>query len=264
VPQTELARIAQSLSDRDRAILQSLADYGLLQTGHLRQLHFTDHATTEAAASICRRTLRRLSQPRLVEAIEHRVGGIRAGSDAIVWRLGPAGDRLLRAGDPDAPRSRRREPSLRFLQHRLMVADVACILTTTAPTDGFELVRVDPEPASWRTYTGVHGARETLKPDLYAITAAGEYEDHWFIEVDRGTESIPTLLKQCRAYQTYHRSGREQSTVGIFPRILWLLPDTHRRDRLRTAIAAADGIDADLHRTHTYTDLLAVITGGAT
>jgi hypothetical protein len=145
----------------------------------------------------------------------------------------------------------------------MLVADVAGALTVHAHAGSFELARVDPEPGSWRPYSGLHGAREVLKPDLFAVTANGDYEDHWFIEVDRGTESLPTLLKQCSQYETYRRSGREQATTGVFPRVLWLLPDERRRDRLREALAADRNLDDDLFRAHTFAELVPVITGGA-
>jgi hypothetical protein len=263
VSRRQLDLLSKTLSDRDRAILMSLDSYGLLRTTHLQQLHFTTHSTPDAAARICRRVLKRLSEHRLIEPIERRIGGIRAGSSGTVWRVGPSGDRLLRAGDHDAARSRRREPSLRFLEHRMLVADVACAVTTAAGQGSFELLRIEPEPASWRDYSGLHGGRDTLKPDLFVVTAAGDYEDHWFIEVDRGTESLPTLLKQCHQYETYRHSGREQGASGVFPWVLWLLPDEHRRGRLREAIHRDDDLDTELFRAHIYDELLRVITGDA-
>ena len=263
VSRRQLDQLARDLSERDRAILSSLADYGLLQTGHLQRLHFRDHASEVAAARICRRVLKRLSDARLIEPIERRIGGIRAGSAGTVWRLGPAGDRLLRAGDPEARRARRREPSLRFLEHRLLVADVAVELTTLAIAAVIDLLQLHPEPRSWRTYGGLHGAREVLKPDLFAVTAVGDYEDHWFIEVDRGTESLPTLLKQCRQYETYRRTGREQDDSGVFPRVLWLVPDGRRCGRLEAALQYERDLNHRLFRVAVYHELRAVISGGA-
>ena len=251
----------RSLSPRDRAVLQSVHDFGLLRTTHLQQLHFTDHATPEGAARIW--VLRALADRRFIEPIERRIGGIRAGSEGTVWRIGPAGHRLLRDGDPEAPRARRREPSLRFLEHRMLVADVVCGLTTAANSGSFELVDVAPEPRSWRTYSGHHGSREVLKPDLFVVTATDDYEDHWFVEVDRGTESVPTLLKQCVQYERYRRSGTEQRTAGLFPRVLWLVPDLRRRDRITAAIRADGQLDGDLFRVEVYAALLGVVTGGA-
>ncbi|MGW6423021.1 replication-relaxation family protein [Nocardia sp. NPDC055053] len=76
-----------------------------------------------------------------------------------------------------------------------------------------------------RTYIGTGGARLTLKPDLYAETASppgSEYVDGAFIEIDMGTESIPTLIRKCREYESYRRQGIEQDrSDGAFPVVIW-------------------------------------------
>lgn len=257
-----LRRIDGELSARDRAILQSVADYGFLTTAHIQSLHFYDHATSEAAARICRRVLARLHRLAVIEPLQRRIGGIRAGSASFVWRVGPVGDRLLRQGS-EQPRARRKEPSTRFLDHRLAVADCACLLTTAARQRDFELVSIASEPSSWRPFLGLHGAREILKPDLHVVTASGEFEDHWFIEIDRGTESLPTVLKQCAQYERYRRSGREQAEAGVFPRVVWLVPEVYRRDRLTDTIRAARDLDAALFRVALPDDLLPLVVGGA-
>jgi len=71
-----------------------------------------------------------------------------------------------------------------------------------------------------------------LKPDLYAVTASGDYEDHWFCEIDRATESMPTLLKKCVQYEAYRRTGAEQDRLGVFPLVVWVVPDDAQADKL--------------------------------
>ncbi|MCW3078505.1 MAG: hypothetical protein JWO32_3114 [Bacteroidetes bacterium] len=264
VSRGRLNRLAGELSDRESAVLRSVGEYGFLTTRHLQLLHFYDHATQQAAARICRRVLSRLATDRIIEPLERRIGGLRAGSASYVWRVGPAGDRLLRLSDPDAPRARRKEPSLHFLDHRLAVADVACQLTVSSRSGLLELLRVVPEPSSWRRFTGSYASREILKPDLFAVTAIGDYEDHWFIEVDRATESLPTLLNQCAQYERYRQNGAEQTQSGLFPRVLWLVPDRHRVERLGTAIARRSDLDDELFRVNTYTELLDTISNHET
>ncbi len=259
VSRAELQRIAVELSDRERAVMESVVAYGFLTTKHIERLHFHDHATAEAGARITRRVLERLRKQRILEPLERRIGGLRAGSASYIWRIGPAGDRLLAAGNRDQPRDRRKQPSVRFLEHRLAVAECAVRLTVAAREGVFDLIKVDPEPVTWRRYNGDYSSREILKPDLFAITADGDYEDHWFIEVDRGTESLPTVIKQCQQYEHYRRTGTEQSLTGLFPRVIWLVPDEHREHQLRAAIERAD-LDDKLFRVHQYGDLFAAIT----
>lgn len=259
VSRQRLRRLDSELTDRDRAVLASVSTYKFLTTGQVERLHFFDHATESAAARICRRVLAGLRRDRLLEPLERRIGGLRAGSASYVWRLGPAGDRLLRAADNEVPRARRKEPSLRFLEHRLAVAECATRLTVADRQQQVELLAVQPEPASWRPYDGDYSTREILKPDLYVVTADRDYEDHWFVEIDRATESLPTVLKQCEQYERYRRSGTEQAATGVFPRVLWLVPDLHRQQRLSAAIDRTD-LDPQLFRVHQHGDLLAAIT----
>lgn len=259
ISRQDLRQLGDELSQRERSVLVSVDTYGFLTTGQVQQLHFFTHATPEAAARICRRVLSRLKRDRLLEPLERRIGGLRAGSRSYVWRVGPAGDRLLRNLDPDAPRARRKEPSSRFLAHRLAVAECAVRLLAAGRDERFEVLHVEPEPGSWRRYTGDYNSREILKPDLFVVTADGDYEDHWFIEIDRGTESLPTVMRQCEQYERYRRTGTEQGRVGLFPRVLWLVPDQRRQQRLVAAIERAD-LDNDLFLVHQYGDLLAAIT----
>lgn len=258
----KLEVIRADLSDRDWDILRSLAAHPYLRTRHLLQLHFTDHANADAAARICRRVLMRLATQRVIEHLERRVGGVRAGSASYVWRVGPAGDRLLRQASGDGIRARRKEPSTRHLDHCLAIADAHLALIEADREHLLELVRVETEPTCWRPYLGPSGARELLKPDLYAVTASGDYEDHWFVEVDRGTESIPTLIRKCSQYETYRRTGRQQQAGGVFPLVLWLLPDEIRVGKLNAALRAARRLDPTLFCLTTIERLVHAVTGG--
>ena len=82
--------------------------------------------------------------------------------------------------------------------------------------DGLTLEALELEPACWRPYTHI-GKVVSLKPDLYAQTLCGEYEDRWFIEVDLATESISAIIDQCRRYHEYYRSGLEQEEFRCSP-----------------------------------------------
>ena len=259
----QLHDLGPELGEREWSILQSLQTHPFLTTTQLQTLHFVDHATVDTAGRIARRVLKRLAELRVIEPLERRVGGIRAGSASFVWRLGPVGDRLVSQAAGDGVRRRRKEPSSYYLAHRLAIADAHLALITAARMQRFELTSVQTEPACWRPYLGVHGGREVLKPDLFAVTASGDYEDRWFIEIDRGTESIPTLIRKCAQYETYRRTGREQQTTGVFPLVVWQLPNQARIDKLRAAIHAARRLDPALYRLTTPEEFVDLIAGGA-
>jgi hypothetical protein len=253
------------LGPRQRDILLSLDHFRFLTASQLQTLHFDGHATSDTAARICRRVLARLHTLGLITHLERRIGGIRAGSASYVWCLGPAGDRLLKRseGSEEGPRLRRKEPSLRFLDHSLAVADCYLALVAAARSGQLELLSTETEPACWRPYLGAGGGREVLKPDLAAVTAAGDYEDHWFVEVDLGTESVPTLLGKCNQYARYRRTGHEQASHGVFPVVVWVLPDQARLAKLQAALARNRSLDADLFRLTTADGFADCITRGA-
>jgi len=128
-------------------------------------------------------------------------------------------------GSDSQPRKRNFEPSPHFVNHTLAVSELNVQLMGMA---GIAVVDVQFEPNCWRTYSG-----NTLKPDLYAVTSDGEYEDSWFFEIDLATEAPSRILSKCEQYQDYYRSGVEQSDYGVFPKVVWIIPDSKRRDSLQ-------------------------------
>lgn len=68
------------------------------------------------------------------------------------------------------------------------------------------------------------------------------------IEVDLGTESLPTLLRKCGQYEVYRRSGVEQAEHGSFPLVLWLFTNQARADELRRRIQRTASLTSELYR----------------
>jgi hypothetical protein len=261
----QLQVISDNLSDRDWRILHSLTAHPFLTTLHIQRLHFADHASISSGSRVCRRVLGRLAAIRAIHHLERRIGGVRAGSASFVWRLGPVGERLLqRALDgADGPRLRRKEPSLHHLDHCLAVAEAHIRLLEAGRGHAPELLRLQTEPICWRPFATLGGGQGILKPDLYAVTASGDFEDSWFIEVDRGTESLPTLLRKCAQYEEYRRSGIEQRDHEVFPLVLWLLPDERRKQALGPALDKARNVDRSLFRAARFDELISAVTEAA-
>ena len=96
-----------------------------------------------------------------------------------------------------------------------------------------------------------------------------EYVDAAFIEIDKGTEHLPTLLKKCREYESYRRQGVEQEhSDGAFPRVIWSMSaDTEakadrRREALRAAIAKDRNLPGDLFSVIAPDQLIEVMQKG--
>lgn len=258
VGSVQLQRLERHLSERDREVLSRVAEHSFLTTLQVQAFCFTDHATDASAARTTRRVLGRLERDGLLRALDRQVGGVRAGSAARVWHLAPAGSRLVYG----EARRRANHPSLRFLAHRLAVADVHLLLLAHRRIEAIEDVRVDVEPAAWRRYQGPGGEPRWLQPDLFTELMAGDFADRFFVEVDLGTESLPTLVRKCDQYERYRRSGIEQARHGAFPVVVWLLPTPERALQLQAAIRRSGRLNPAMFRCATPGDLVQVLAGG--
>jgi hypothetical protein len=273
----DITTVIEQLSDRDLHILEALRTHRVLTTALVRRLHFpvgTElrdrgdkvHATAMAASVAAIRVLARLESHGLVARLHRRIGGVRAGSSGIAWQLGSSGERLLRALYGESARRRYSEPSSTFIAHTLAAADLAIRLQELARQGVVELTKLEAEPECWRTFIGPHGARQWLKPDLFAITAGGDYEHHLFIEVDCATEHTPVIARKALQYQQYARSGLHQQEHGLFPVVLWVVPDAKRRAAIEAALSAEprlrELVTAEAFHVITANDFTAFVTGG--
>ena len=243
----------EHLPERDREVLRLVAAHRYLTTGQLERFVFTTHSSADSAARTARRVLSRLEKSGLLGSLDRRIGGVRAGSSARVWQLTSGAARLLRE---DGVGFRRHDPSPRFLGHCLAVADVNLVLRGLSER-GATAVDVEVEPDSWRSFTGAGGERRSLQPDLAALIQTEEFDERWFLEVDLGTESLPTLLKKCGQYESYRASGIEQAEHGSFPLVWWILTSQERADRLISTIRRTPRLTPALYRVTTIDELLA-------
>ena len=263
--QSRLARLRQELSEREQQVVQRIARHGYLTTDQVQRFVFTDHASEDTAGRITRRVLGRLEQAGLVGSLRRRQGGLLGGSAPATWHLSPGGARFLSG---NATTYRRRTPSIRHLLHCVAVAEAHLQLIDHARTVRASGVDVTVEPLSWRSYHGIAGERLTLKPDLSAAIEAkdqyGSYRDEYLLEVDRGTESLPTLLKKCQVYVDYYSSGAWQNSTsapeGVMPIVLWVMDQPEQADRLRQAIARSD-LPGELFEVTTLDQLSSFLNG---
>ena len=140
---------------------------------------------------MARKSLARLVELRVLSRLERRVGGVRAGSAAYVYETGLAGQRLVTYWQGEGITRIRgaHEPGAAFVAHTLATSEVYVSLTEAARISQLELLAFEAEPDCWRDYIGIGGKRAVLKPDIYLRLGLDEFEDSWFVEVDRATES---------------------------------------------------------------------------
>lgn len=261
---SDLDILKDRLTDRDYELLRNVEKFRLLSTKHIQRLHFDPiHPTPAASARACIRTLSRLRDALVLKSLERRIGGVRAGSAGFVWYVGPAGERILQSLEPPVISGRRnyREPSRHFVEHTLAISELAVQSIEAGRNGDIEILEVQAEPASWQQSLSRFGTTLTLKPDLRLITASGDYEHHWFIEVDMASEHMPVIVRQCIAYEAFRATGRYQATHGLFPAVLWVVPGVVRAQAIQAAVAATAGLDPVLFRVCTTEGYLGVVTG---
>jgi hypothetical protein len=245
VSRKQLEQLAGNLQDREHAILQALQHTRYMSSGQVAEFGFSDAASQSAAQRAANRALNHLQDSGLISSLGRRVGGVRAGSSSYVWSLTNPGFRLLNLGNdqdnPNAaqPRKRPFEPSPRFLNHTLGVTELYIQLLGM---NGVTITNIQFEPQCWREFAGGYntgGAKQQLKPDLFAVTSDGNYDDSWFFELDLATEAPSRVVGKCEQYEAYYNSNAEQRQSGVFPLVVWIVPDGKRRTAIREHISQA-------------------------
>lgn len=250
-PRHDLAAIREELGPASWHVLDALHRHRFLRTPQLTALLFADGHTPASAAVMTRRTMARLRDRHLVGTLERRIGGMRAGSSGLVWYLREPGHRLIA---PDrTQRHRPSEPSTTFLIHTLALGDVHVQLRTAVRAEMLELLTLQVEPIAWRRFLTPAGTIQPLRADLYTELAIPPGSDELltaFIEVDLGSEHLPTLLRKCRTYAQYYRwlgtaGGAATTGNSAMPLVIWQMsartPDIAQRRRQQLA----DGIARD-------------------
>ncbi len=253
----QIQSISRQLSVRDREVLLLVSRFGVMSGAQLRSLLWPE-GTPQTSARLARKALARLAGLDVLQPLARRVGGTRSGSASTTFALGRAGQYLLQSERPSKRRVRRAHtPGERYLAHRLAVAQLYVDLADTQRQGQIEILAFDPEPDCWRPYAGAWGARLTLKPDAYLKLAVGEYEYSWLIEQDMATEAQTTIEAKARRYFDYYRTGTEQTAGGVFPRVLWIVPNTAHAERVHDTLGR---LPTDAHRLFAVTTTAEAVT----
>lgn len=262
-PAGRVGRLRARLGDRDLAVLASLARLRLLTGEQVRRLHVAD-GSPDTSSRRARALLQRLADLKLVVRLSRRVGGVRAGSSGYVYGLSGHGQAVLATDGPCGGRRRRVwETSPAFQDHVLGVAEVYVRLVEAHRQDSAELLTYDAEPSCWRTFPGIGGQAVTLKPDAFVRLGVGEFEHSAFLEVDRGTESGPTITRKLGVYIAYWRSGIEQAHSEVFPRVLWLANGERSARRITAALTQLPGETRHLFQVTFLDNAAAILTAAA-
>lgn len=223
--------LKSTLSDLDCQIIADLYRLTTLSGDQLARLHFD---RSPSAKRLARYHLNRLTRIQVLTRLGRRIGGARAGSAGYIYRLGVAGQRLV---NPDSSRHwQPKTPGESFLTHCLAVSELYVALRLAERGGKFKLVTYCGEPDCWQSYHGPGGAHLVLKPDALVVIKSAGFEDHFFVEVDQASESTSRIAIKLKAYLAYYNSGRYQDAHGVFPLVLFVVPDSRRRRQIREVI----------------------------
>jgi hypothetical protein len=230
ISSAHLDRIASDLTSPDRAVLRLVARVRLCSGAQLERL-FWHEGNPNTCARQARRSLGQLAAWRILDRLPRSVGGRRAGSRGYIYSVGPSGARLL-ARENGVRVRRLSAPGDRYVAHTLAIAELVVQLQEADRAGALEVIEVQTEPECWRGFLGPFASRRILKADLFVRVGVGALEDRWFLECDMATEASGALLSKANRYAEHHRSGREQHEHGIYPRVLFVVPDARREQQI--------------------------------
>jgi len=225
--------LQQRLSARDWNVAQTVNLLRIASGQQLERLCFAELADGRSRTVTRSRVLARLVAWRVLMPVGRRVGGSGRGSTVQAFALDSGGQRLMeRRQLAAAQRVRVRRPGApgdRTTAHLLAVSELYATLVETSHAENVTLDHFVAEPGAWWP----NGLGGRLKPDAYAVLARPGARDHWWIEVDLATESLPTVKAKLQAYLDFQQRG-ERGPEDVTP---WVLVSTVT-ERRRDAIAA--------------------------
>ncbi|WP_430478123.1 replication-relaxation family protein [Streptomyces sp. P11-1] len=236
IPTARVTRLRKRLSERDFAVLAVLQRVRLASLRQLQRLLVTD-GSSRARTRRAQLLLTRLTKLGLVTRFSRTIGGIRAGSSGYIYGLSGLGQAVLDTGGPLGGKRRRVWESKPYFQdHMLEVAELYVQLVEQHRLGEGDLLAYDAEPAAWRHFTGPGGELVMVKPDAFVRIGTGAVERSSFVEVDLTTETLPTIQRKSQRYIDYWRSGTEQQRHGVFPKVVWLVQNERRAERIAGVI----------------------------
>ena len=228
VSAARLRDLGRVLSERDMAVVASVAQLRFVSGAQLRRMHVSE-GTQLGNERVARRLLARLVSLGVLDRLERRIGGPGpAGSDGYIYTLALGGQHLAHKRQMTSPTRRRRAviPGQMFLAHTLACSELHTRLIEGERAQLFTLLERLPEPSCWRRFATADGEQSILKPDLSARLERGEERRAFMIEVDRGTEGTRTLERRMGTYLQYRIYCR--AAQRPFPAVLWLARSERR------------------------------------
>jgi len=225
-------RLLARLTFRDRRLLEWLAEHYLLSTDQIAEALFP----SQRAATL------RLAALYEMEAL-NRFVDVTTGTRQHLYALGPLGALVhpTAYNDPDRPDAPAPRTATDRTERIVGSRKLAHLLGTNQLfIDLHAYTRTDPNARLVRWWSEQHATaaytRSGIRPDGHGIWQVGDHTTGFWLEHDRGTEKIATVLDKLRNYA-------QLAEVGPRYPVLLRVPSRRRERNLLDALA---GIPAGL------------------
>ncbi len=216
------------LQERDFAVKKALSDYRYLSTSQLQTMIF-------GGGTFIYRRLKKMEDFGLIVRLQRDIIG---EASELIHALTSEGARLLaeKTGAPASAFTVHRKGSRAFLEHQLALNEFRLGFEQAVKDNGdLSIDRWDTNPRL-RVSEG-----KTLFPDGYVVLSTPHGRTHFFIELDRCTESVSRVFREKLVnYAAYHRSGRFAKEYRA--RTFRVLTITLNHHAMTTLQAASHGI----------------------
>ena len=225
-------------TSRDLEIIGAVVRHGHMIRGQIQRLYFRKDGKVASVQAACRR-LRILTER----------GYLKRTRLPVTQGSGPYVYQAARAAVPFLDEEERqllgrgarasRVDSTSGLYHGLEVVDFYIALKEALERRGGRILSWLAERQA-RYRFAWQGKRITFSPDAYCLWAFGMEEGAFFLEWDRGTESMTRLSEKLQRYDAYYRLMAYHDhlgEVGLKPRLLIVVPDERRQKKVVDWIA---------------------------
>ena len=155
------------------------------------------------------------------------------------------------------------EPTWHHLEHTLAISEIYVQLTELKNMHLVQSIdKFQFEPSCWRGWLDNYAGRMILKPDCYIEISLDNYLYNYFVEVDKNSESLARVINKSKQYIRYYNLNIEQKETGVFPLVLWVVPDEKRKLAIEQRIQKELQDYWELFQVITLDDFKDFITGG--
>ena len=255
------------LSIQEGHVLKFLLKAKYVTTKQLARLYFTDSVSSSTALRRANLTTKKLNEKDYIGHLDRRIGGVRAGSGSFVWTISTKGLKWLKHFKPSLAITRQNhyEPTWHHLEHTLAISEIYVQLTELKNMHLVQSIdKFQFEPSCWRGWLDNYAGRMILKPDCYIEISLDNYLYNYFVEVDKNSESLARVINKSKQYIRYYNLNIEQKETGVFPLVLWVVPDEKRKLAIEQRIQKELQDYWELFQVITLDDFKDFMTGGIT